>query len=190
MSRKRRQRSTAIRKRIEKKQREDEKRRRKEEKGSDKERDELLRAMIPRRAAEAFSGGILDLAQRLQEGPIRGWTVDDLDGDPGLEWLAEHVRDRLQDPSDLVEVHLLARAKGDLLDKLSSMEMAASGLGLDWESGFGVFARTLGQAEELVEEEEEEDTFDWDDPVASLKEEGDDEEGEEGEGDEDEDEQA
>ena len=58
------------------------------------------------------------------------------------------------------------------------------------EAGFGVFARTLGLAEELVEEEEEEDTFDWDDPVASLKEEGDDEEGEEGEGDEDEDEQA
>ncbi|MCA8922469.1 MAG: hypothetical protein KDD82_11710 [Planctomycetes bacterium] len=180
MSRKRRQRSTAIRKRIEKKQREDLKKKRKEEKGSDKERDEMVRAVIPRAAAQAFSSGILDLSSRLEAGPIRGWTNHDLEGDPGLEWLAEHVTARLEDPADPVEVYLLARAKGDMLDKLGSMEMAASGLGLDWESGFGVFTRALGQAEEWIDEEEDEDdAFDWDDPATALREaEGEGEDGE------------
>lgn len=158
MGRKRRQRSTAIRKRIEKKAREDEKARRRAMKAG-RRKDVVFEVYVPRESAEACSKAIGDLEQRLKAAPIRGWTTDDLSGEGGLAWLGNTLKESLaaEPDSGSLMVEVLGEAKRALLDKLTAIEMAAPGLQLDWEAGFPILARALSHAQERPEEEEEED---------------------------------
>lgn len=159
MSKKRRQRSTTIRKRIEKKQREEEKARKKQAKAAGGQGTDIeLRVVVGRGAAEACAAAILDLSQRLAAGPIRGWTPSDLGGEHGLVWLAERIQESLAaQGGDPLEVDILEGTKTELLDKQGGLEMAAPGLGLNWEQGFDDLFQALARAEELPEPEPEED---------------------------------
>ena len=179
MSRKRRQRSTAIRKRIEKKQREDKKAAIRAGKRSGKEDETPLTMRVDREVAAACAAEIRALAGRLaaaEQGQIRGWTTHDLGPDGrGLSWLADALATACEgDTGSMVELAVLRVAQGTLLDKLNAIELAASGLGLDWDVGFLALSRAISHAEEPPEVEEDEDEDDDDDG----DDDGDDESGE------------
>lgn len=159
---KRRQKSTQIRKRIEKKQREEDRARKREQKGMHQDADLVLRMVVDRAAAEAALGQLRDLESRLASGPIRGWTTADLQSENGLSELADLVGAALdrQAPApegkeDRLVVELTVAARAPLLERLSALEMAAPGLKVEWESGLADVTRALGQATEEVPEEPE-----------------------------------
>jgi hypothetical protein len=156
---KRRQRSTQIRKRIEKKQREEDKARKREAKGKEQDADLVLRMIVARDPAEAVLGQIRGLEERLAEGPIRGWTPDDLAGEHGLTMMADMIGTAIDRQTDeKLVVELTVGARGPLLERLSALEMAAPGLRVDWEAGFDAVMQALGKAtEELPQEEEPEE---------------------------------
>jgi len=159
VSKKRRQRSTAIRKRIEKKQREEVKQAKKRAKrGGGADEDVLLRMEVARQSATACAAAITDLEERLAASPIRGWTANDLGGEHGLAWLGSVIAEaaEAQPDEDPLRVGVWGEAKQPLLDRLSALEMAAPGLDLDWEAGFAKVAFALGRAEEPDEDEEDE----------------------------------
>ena len=163
MGRKRRQRSTSIRKRIEKKQREDDKQRRKLAKRAGIDQDILLKMTVDRPLALACAAEISALGVRLAAGPIRGWTPSDLegeDGNGGLSWFGTLLQEAADsDESAELECQVPLNAQQPVLDRLSALEMAAPGLDVDWEVGFARVARSLSHAEEPPppEEDEEED---------------------------------
>ena len=170
MSRKRRQRSTAIRKRIEKKQREDKKAAIRAGKRSGKEDETSLTMRVDREVAAACAAEIRALAVRLaaaEQGQIRGWTTLDLGPEGrGLSWLGEALAAAIEGAEgSMVELQVMRVAQGTLLDKLNAIELAASGLDLDWEVGFLALSRAISHAEEPpeVEEDEEDDDDDDDD---------------------------
>lgn len=155
---KRKQRSTAIRKRIEKKQREQQKANKKAQKaaaGSDA--DALVAFTLPRGRLQACHAELTALEDRLAQGSLRGWTPNDLQGEHGLAWFGRVIGESLdagdQDP---VTVELFEAAKQPLLDRMGSLEIAASGLKLQWdEAGFNDLLRALSQAEEPEEPDED-----------------------------------
>ncbi|MGE0708912.1 MAG: hypothetical protein AB7N76_22715 [Planctomycetota bacterium] len=149
MSRKRRQRSTTIRKRIEKQQREKDRQAKRSAKHSGQDDEVLLTMTVARGVAEACAAALADLDERLNEGPIRGWTADDLAGDHGVSWFGAALDEAAQsvDAGDCT-LEVERSAKQPLLDKLNALEMAAPGLGLDWEVGFQELSRALSHAEE------------------------------------------
>ena len=160
MSKKRRQRSTKIRKRIEKKQREVSKAAKKEAKNAGKPEDyeELLRCEIPRDAAISVVQQISGLAYRLSEEPIRGWTPDDLDAEFGLSYLLAMLSEELeiQVDEDPLTLDFLAESKRPLLDQMTKLELAASSLEVDWDTGLQPVLQALNGAEPLPEPEPEE----------------------------------
>ncbi len=166
---KRKQRSTAIRKRIEKKARETAKAARKAAKAAGGGDDGVLVVMsLGRAQAAACRDAITALEERLAGESLRGWTPADLDGDFGLLWLRDLLTEALDgaaegssedagdDDGELV-IELLEQGKMPLLDRLGALEMAASGLRLEWEeAGFDPLVRALRDAEELGDEGGEE----------------------------------
>jgi len=158
MGRKRRQRSTAIRKRIEKKQREDDRARRKAAKAGGADADAVLLATVPRADAQACAAAIQELGARLGSAPIRGWTEDDLSGDSGLAWLGDALHEAVetQDEDPLILEVNFAGQRG-LLDRLTALETAAPGLDLEWEAGFPAVIRAISRAEEPPSEDEDEE---------------------------------
>lgn len=154
---KRRQRSTQIRKRIEKKQREEDKVRKREAKGQAKDDEVVLRMLVARDAAEAALGQLRDLESRLAGGPIRGWTPEDLGGEHGLSTLADLVGAALDRQTDeRLVVELTVAARGPLLERLAALEIAASGLKVEWEAGLPEITQALSQAKEELPLEEPE----------------------------------
>jgi hypothetical protein len=157
---KRKQRSTAIRKRIEKKQREEQRAKKKATKaaagqGGD---DVLVEFTLGREQVVACHAALTDLEKRLGQGSMRGWTPADLQGPHGLAAFARALGEAMQGDDDPVQVEVLEQAKGPLLDKLSALELAASGLKVAWdEAGFDQLVRALNQATEVEEEDEEEE---------------------------------
>ena len=156
MGRKRRQRSTTIRKRIEKKQREEARARKRDAKRSGKDQETMVLLVADRGAALTTSDALQDLNTRLGEAPIRGWTPHDLGGDQGLNWLAGAMKEASADGSDPLRVEMSERAKREIGDKLTQLEMAAPGLQIDWDESFNHLVRAVSQAEIIPEEEEEE----------------------------------
>lgn len=161
MSKNRRQRSTAIRKRIEKKRREDKKAAIRAGRRLGKDDEVVLNLTVARDVAVGTAAEIKSLGTRLAEGPVRGWTTEDL-GDEntglGLAWLAQALQDAAGESEDSeLELGVLRAAQGGLLDKLNALEMAASGLGVDWDVGFLALSRGINHAEEPPPEEEEEE---------------------------------
>lgn len=155
MSKKRRQRSTTIRKRIEKKQREDQKQRRKAAKQGGA--GDVVIAQVSRGAAAACARALGELGGRLAQGPIRGWTPDDLAGEAGLGWLGDALHEAVEmQQDDPLSLELDASAQRNLLDRLGALEMAAPGLDLEWDPHFPELARAISKAEEPPSEEEEE----------------------------------
>lgn len=155
---KRKQRSTAIRKRIEKKQREEERAKKRATKAAGKGGDALLAFSLPRDRVEACRAALVDLEQRLAQGSMRGWTTADLQGEHGLAWLGRVLAEALGASDDPVRVEVLEQSKHPLLDRLSTLELAASGLKLAWdEAGFDQLVRALNQATEVGEDEPEEE---------------------------------
>ncbi|RMG08487.1 MAG: hypothetical protein D6731_21790 [Planctomycetota bacterium] len=161
MSRKRRQRSTAIRKRVEKKQREQAKAAKRKAKAARAagELGGIVRMRLRRAAASGAVAQIAAFEERLSEkGAIRGWSLDDLAQDWGLSWLRALLEEALRaDPGDLLEVELPEVAKTELTDRLSVLDPAAPGLGIEWDEGLAEVAAAVRTAELLVEEDEEED---------------------------------
>lgn len=150
---KRKQRSTAIRKRIEKKQREQQKADRKAQKaaaGSGDDEDRLVAFTLPRERVEACRAQLVALEERLAQGSLRGWTTSDLEGEHGLAWLARVLGEALEaSDGDPVSVELFDGARQALLERMGALELAASGLKLEWdEAGFDELLRALNQAEE------------------------------------------
>lgn len=155
---KRKQRSTAIRKRIEKKQREQQKANKKALKaagGGDS--DALVAFTLPRERVEACRSELAALVERLAQGSLRGWTTSDLEGDHGLAWFGRAMGESLADSdADPVTVVIPEQAKQPLLDRMGSLELAASGLKLEWdEAGFNDLLRALSQAEEPEESDDD-----------------------------------
>jgi len=161
MSRKRRQRSTAIRKRIEKKQREKEKLAKKlAKREGGPEEDIRLETTVPRGAAMACAASIAELRQRLEGGPVRGWTADEIEADRDLSWFERHLTATLDENpgADPLPLEITEAARRHLLDRFSALEMAAPGLDVDWEGGRYVeVSKSLGQAEEPPPPPEEEE---------------------------------
>lgn len=158
MSKNRRQRSTAIRKRIEKKRREDKKAALRAGRRDGKDDETVLTVRVDREIATQTAAEIRALEKRLGEGPIRGWTPADLgDAKSGLGWLAGLMEAALAEGSGELELGVLRAAQGGLLDKLNALEMAASGLSVDWDAGFLPLSRAISHAEEPPPEEDEED---------------------------------
>lgn len=159
MSKNRRQRSTAIRKRIEKKRREDKKAAIRAGRREGKDDLTVLTVRVDRDVATQTAAEIRALEKRLGEGPIRGWTPADLgDEKTGLGWLAGLMEESLaQSSGGELELGVLRAAQGGLLDKLNALEMAASGLSLDWDAGFLALSRAISHAEEPPPEEDEEE---------------------------------
>lgn len=157
MGRKRRQRSTAIRKRIEKKQREAEKQARREAKRSGRDREIMLTMTVDAQVATACATALQDLDSRLASGPIRGWSQNDFSGDNGLTWFAGALQEAGEGKQGATELEVDRAAQQELLNQLNALEMAASGLDLDWEVGFLQLARSLSHAEEPPPPEEDED---------------------------------
>lgn len=159
---KRKQRSTAIRKRIEKKQREEQRAKKKATKaaagqGGD---DTLLVFTLGRDQVAACHAALTDLEKRLAQGSMRGWTPADLQGERGLSWFSRQLGDALAQSGDAdpVQVEVFEQSKSPLLDKLSALELAASGLKVAWdESGFDQLVRALNQATEVEEDEDEDE---------------------------------
>lgn len=160
MGRKRRQRSTAIRKRIEKKQREAEKQARREAKRSGRDSEIMLTMTVDAKIATDCATALQDLDTRLASGPIRGWSQNDFSGDNGLTWFAGALKEAGEGKSGATELEVDRAAQQELLNQLNALEMAASGLDLDWEVGFLQLARSLSHAEEPPPPEEEEDEDD------------------------------
>lgn len=160
MGRKRRQRSTTIRKRIEKKQREEARARKREAKRSGKDNEIQVLMVVDRSAAVTSADILKDLNGRLAQAPIRGWTPHDLAGDQGLAWLADTMQEAGQDGSDPLRIELSEKSKRELGDKLTQLEMAAPGLGIEWDEGFPQLMRAISQAEEIIEEEDEDEDAD------------------------------
>ncbi|MCO5171327.1 MAG: hypothetical protein M9894_33920 [Planctomycetes bacterium] len=158
---KRKQRSTAIRKRIEKKQREEQRAKRKAQKaaGAGSGEDNLLFFRLPRERVAACHAALADLEARLAQGNLRGWSPSDLQGDYGLAWFGRVLGESLESSeADPLRVEFFEQARHPLLERMAALELAASGLKLPWdEAGFDDLLRALNQAEEVVEEEEEEE---------------------------------
>lgn len=156
---KRRQRSTAIRKRIEKRAREESKAKRKAERaGGGKEGGTLVVTTLERAKTDACCVALEDLTARLQRESIRGWSKADVEGDQNLGWLGALLREALDaDPeADPVSIEFFDENKAKLLDRLGALELAASGLRVAWdEAGFNDLVRALHSAEEAPEEEPE-----------------------------------
>lgn len=156
---KRKQRSTAIRKRIEKKQREQQKANRKAQKASAGAGDEdrLIVFTLPRERLQACHTQLSGLEDRLAQGSLRGWTTNDLQGEHGLAWFGRVLGEALDSSdADPVSVELFEAARQPLLERMGSLELAASGLKVEWdEAGFNELLRALSQAEEPVEPDED-----------------------------------
>lgn len=156
---KRRQRSTAIRKRIEKRAREESKAKRKAERaGGGKEGGTLVVTSLERAKTEACCVALEDLTARLQRESIRGWSKADVEGDQNLGWLGSLLREALDADADAdpVTIEFFDENKPKLLDRLGALELAASGLRVAWdEAGFNELIRALHSAEEAPEEEPE-----------------------------------
>lgn len=156
---KRRQRSTAIRKRIEKRAREESKAKRKAERaGGGKDGGTLVRTSLDRAQTDACCVALEDLTARLQRETIRGWSRADVEGEHNLGWLGQLLREALDaDPeADPVTIELFDEAKPRLLDRLGALELAAPGLRVAWdEAGFNDLIRALNSAEEAGDEEPE-----------------------------------
>jgi len=159
MSKNRRQRSTAIRKRIEKKRREDKKAAIRAGRREGKDDETVLTVRLDRDVATNTAAEIRALEKRLNEGPIRGWTPADLgDEKSGLGWLAGVMETACsEDSGSELELGVPRVAQGGLLDKLNALEMACSGLSLDWDVGFLSLSRSISHAEEPPPEEDEEE---------------------------------
>lgn len=157
---KRKQRSTQIRKRIEKKQREEQKKakRRERSSGADASGEELLLTFqLPRDRLAACQAALADLEARLSRESLRGWGAADLKGEHGLSYLTSLLAEALQGGGDPVVVELPETAKHPLLERLGALELAATGLKVSWdEAGFDQLLRALSQATEVGEDEEEE----------------------------------
>lgn len=167
---KRKQRSTAIRKRIEKKQREQQKANKKAQKAAGGGgADALVAFTLPRARLQACHAQLTALEERLAQGSMRGWTTSDLEGEHGLAWFGRVIGEALDtSEGDPVTVELFEAAKQPLLDRMGALELAASGLKLEWdEAGFNDLLRALSQAEEL--EEPDEDAVPEVDPDASSE---------------------
>ncbi|MCW8139764.1 MAG: hypothetical protein KIT58_12775 [Planctomycetota bacterium] len=157
---KRKQRSTAIRKRIEKKQREEQRAKRKAQKASGAGGgDTLVFFKLPRARVVACHAALVDLEARLAQGSLRGWSPSDLQGEHGLAWFGRVLGEALEgSEADPLTVEFLEQAKHPLLERMGALELAASGLRVPWdEAGFDDLLRALSQAEEVSEEEEEEE---------------------------------
>lgn len=159
---KRKQRSTQIRKRIEKKQREQEKAKKRAAKasGADGANQILLGVQLPRERVEACHAALADLEARLTRESVRGWTASDLQGEHGLSWfktvLAETMEGSAEGPR--VQLQFFEGAKSPLLERLGALEIAASGLRVQWdEAGFDELVRAVSQAEELADDEDEDE---------------------------------
>ena len=158
MSRKRRQRSTAIRKRVEKKQREDAKTRKRLAKLKKGGLDGLMLTSISRHAAEAAVAALTDLETRLKEAPIRGWTEHDLADEYGLSWLNGFLQEVLAaNPNANLAIEYPEAAKGPMSDKMGTLEVAAPGLKVDWDAGLHEVAQAFASAELFIEEEDDEE---------------------------------
>ncbi len=158
MSRKRRQRSTMIRKRVEKKQREQAKARRRQLKGKKGDLGGQMQMMLTRTSAEAALATLNDLERRLHQGAIRGWTTHDLNNDWGQVWLANLLDESLGESTEArLTVEFPEAAKGPLSDQLGTLEVAAAGLEVDWDTGLNEIAQAVAASVLIVEEEEEED---------------------------------
>lgn len=157
---KRKQRSTAIRKRIEKRAREEQKAKKKAEKAAGGRSDALLLARVPRAMAEACAAALADLEARLAKEPLRGWTRADLEGDFGLQWLGALLSEALgASDGDPLPVEFLDEGRGPVLERLGVLELAAPGLRVNWdEAGFQEVMRGITTAQDVeVEAEEEEE---------------------------------
>jgi hypothetical protein len=159
---KRRQRSTQIRKRIEKKQREESKAKRRAAKnaGAGGSGEELLLSFrLPRERIAACHSALQDLEARLSRESLRGWSTSDLQGEHGLSWFTSVLAEALEgSPQDPLTVEFLEPAKHPLLERLGALELAASGLKVSWdEAGFDELVRAVSQASEVAEEEPEEE---------------------------------
>jgi hypothetical protein len=169
MSRKRRQRSTKIRKRAEKKQREDAKAKKRQAKLAGDGAIGLLRMNVPRTVATSCVAALTDLETRITAAPIRGWSIDDLSQTHGLSWLRGCLAEALEGPDgEVLTIEYPEDAKGPIWDQLDALDRVASGLGVAWEDGFPEVRTCIGDSVEVPPEIDEED-----------------EEGEEGEDDED-----
>jgi hypothetical protein len=157
MGRKRRQRSTAIRKRIEKQQREKDRQARRAAKRAGKEDETVLIMTIDAGVAAACSVALTELGKRLEAGPIRGWSSDDVSGRHGLTWLAGALQEAGGGDERELVLEVARVAKEKLLDQLNGLEMAAPGLNVDWDVGFLDLSRALSQAEEPPPPEEDEE---------------------------------
>ncbi|MBL4850086.1 MAG: hypothetical protein JKY65_31545 [Planctomycetes bacterium] len=164
MSKNRRQRSTMIRKRIEKKRREDKKAAIRAGRRLGKDDEMMLTFRVDREVATKTAAELKSLGERLTAGPIRGWTTGDIGPDAngpensGLLWLAGALTTAAAEDEDSeLELGVLRAAQSGLLDKLNALEMAASGLGLDWDAGFLPLSRSISHAEEPPPEEEDEE---------------------------------
>jgi hypothetical protein len=161
MSRKRRQRSTAIRKRVEKKQREEAKAAKRKAKAARAagELGGVMQMYVMRAAADGAIAQITALEQRLaSEGSIRGWSVDDLEEDWGLSWLNKLLSEAVEGPGGArLEIEFPEVAKDPLCDRLSVLDRAAPGLGLEWETGLDAVSDAVRNSILLVEEEEEDE---------------------------------
>lgn len=156
---KRRQRSTAIRKRIEKRAREEQKAKKKAEKAAGGRSDALLLARVPRAKAEACAAALADLEARLAKEPLRGWTRADLEGDFGLQWLGALLAEALAaSDGDPLPVEFLEEGRSPVLERLGVLELAAPGLRVNWdEAGFQEVMRGISTAQDVEVEAEEEE---------------------------------
>jgi hypothetical protein len=157
MSRKRRQRSTTIRKRVEKKQREEAKARKRMLKSKKGELGGEMQFAVSRAAAEAALDSLNDLERRLNQGPIRGWTTHDLNNEWGHVWLANLIDEALGDTSNPLTVIIPEVAKGPLSDQLGTLEVAAIGLDVAWDKGLHEVAQAVASATLIVEETDEDE---------------------------------
>lgn len=154
---KRRQRSTAIRKRIEKRAREENRAKKKAEKAAGGRSDSLLAARLPRATVEACAAALADLEARLAKEPVRGWTRADLEGDFGLQWLGALLGEALAaSDGDPLNVEFLEEGRGPVLERLGVLELAAPGLRVSWdEAGFQEVMRGISTAQDVEVEAEE-----------------------------------
>jgi hypothetical protein len=160
---KRKQRSTQIRKRIEKKQREENKARRKEARAGGGG-DDMVAFSLPRERAASCAKALADLGLRLSRQSLRGWTTADLEGENGLAWLMKQLAAAATSGGgDDVRVEIPEAAKHAILDRMSSFELASSGLQVAWEeAGFDELVRAIHSANA-----EDEDDVDEPEPAAA-----------------------
>lgn len=166
MSRKRRQRSTKIRKRAEKKQREEAKAKKRKDKLNRGDGVVGLLSMdVSTDAATTCIAALSDLETRLASAPIRGWSIEDLQNGYGLSWLTKVLSEAIAGDSDADPLHIEypEDAKGPIWDQLEALDRAAPGLSVTWDESFDELSTAISDSLEVPEDEPEEDEEDEDD---------------------------